>query len=327
MTERDSAVGSVESGLSAIQIGMNSVDIAGSLRFFSEVFGYQNAGGRFIWGDTMKIQGLDSSARGMLWCLLGATKLVQLELFHHTMPAQRPLPADWRPSDLGWTRFGIAVPDVARIKAALEGWGISISGESNDTGDTRRLVFRDPFVGCFIEVLEDSEDLPGGRPARHYDVDPATIYATCSVSDLAASRTFYEDTLGLKVSEDIVLHRAEHEALWGLPGAKSDSFVVETEGLLLEIVCYRDPVGRSRFEDYGVTDQGLLNVALASRNHDVVAKAHKRVRASGCKTTQMFMFGEISCAYVLEEQREVEFIGLPDPEQDALYGFAPGAPF
>lgn len=313
--------------LSAVQIGMNSSDLAGSLRLFSDVFGFQNAGGHFIWGDAMTIQGLDLSARGLLWVLLGAKPLVQLELFHHTVPAQRRLPADWRASDLGWTRFGIAVPDLSRIRKNLEAWGIGITGESAAPGDVARLVFREPFVGCFIEVMEEGEELPGGFPARQYDVDGAVIHATCSVSDLDASRTFYEQTLGLKVADSLVLHRPEHEALWGLPGAESDSFVVETEGMFLEIVCYRNPLARPPHDDFRVTDQGLVNVALASRDHQVVAEAHQRVLESGCKATGLLSFGAVRCAYVVQSERSVELVGLPDPQEDALYGFEPNQPF
>lgn len=311
-----------QKSLSAVQLALNSCDLVGSLRLYAEL-GFHNAGGHAIWGQVMSIQGLPPSARGFMWWLVGRQARVQLELFHLTEPAQRPLPADWRACDLGWTRFGIAVSDLEATKATLARWEIGVV-ELLD-GETKRLAFRDPFVGCFVEVFEDHAAIPGGSASRHHDLDPAIVYATSSVSDLAAARVFYEDVLQLEISDEIVIHGPQHEVLWGLPGATSESFVVKAGGFLLEIVQYLAPLARPR-PNNGVADQGLLNVAFASCDRTVVEEALDRTRRAGCRTAETMVLGDACGAYVLEPEREVEICSLP-AHLEAAIGYAPSSPF
>jgi catechol 2,3-dioxygenase-like lactoylglutathione lyase family enzyme len=312
-----------ENTLNAVQLAFNSCDLAGSLRLYAEL-GFHNAGGHAIWGQVMSIQGLPPSSRGFMWWLIGRQARVQLELFHLTQPAQRPQPADWRACDLGWTRFGIAVPDLEATKATLARWEIAIV-ELSEAGRSRRLAFRDPFIGCFVEVFEDHAAIPGGSALRHHDLDPAIVYATSSVSDLAAARVFYEDVLQLEISDEIVIHGPQHEILWGLAGARSESFVVKAGGFLLEIVQYLDPVARPR-PDSNVADQGLLNVAFASHDRTVVEAALDRTRRAGCRTAETMVLGDACGAYVLEPEREIELCSLP-AHLEAAIGYAPASPF
>lgn len=312
-------------GLRAIQIGMNSNDIVGSARLFAEL-GFHNAGGHMIWGGPMAIQGLASSARALMWWLVGRQTFVQLELFQHTEPMQRPLPADWRCSDLGWSRFGIAISRLDAAKTTLVKWGIPLTGECVDPDGTKRIAFREPFVGCFVELFEDGDGIPGGRRAHHHDLDPAIVYATSSVSDLAATREFYENVLNLKIVSDVVIHRPEHEALWELSGARSESFVVDGGGFLLEIVQYLDPVGRPKPDDYRTADQGLVNIALGTRLRAVAEEAVERVKQTGCHMAPLSIFGDACGTYVLEPEREFEIGAIP-ASLDAAFGFEPAAPF
>lgn len=311
--------------LKAVQIGMNSSDLTGSARLYSDL-GFQNAGGHMIWGNPMAIQGLPPSARGLMWWLVGRQRRVQLELFHLTNPSQRPLAPDWRCCDLGWTRFGIAVPDLNAAKAVLTTWNIPVTGEMAKTGEPRRLAFRDPFIGCFVEIMEDGDAIPGGSAPRYYDAGPAVVYATSSVSDLGAARAYYSDILGMEVTDDTVIHGPEHEALWLLEGARSESFVVKGGGFLLEVVHYLDPTGRPRPDDYTVADQGILNVAIASPKLDVAVKAIDRARKAGCAASETVTIGEAGGAYILEPEREVELCSLSE-ENEAVFGYVPAAPF
>jgi len=314
-----------QSPLEIAQIGINSSDLAGSLRLFVEL-GFQNAGGHMIWGQPMAIQGLPPSARGQLWWLIGRQRRVQLEFFHLTNPAQRPLRDDWRCCDLGWIRFGIAAPDLDAAKAVLARWDIPITGEMAQAGEPRRLAFRDPFSGCFVEIMEDSDVIPGGRAPHFHDAGPAVVYATSSVSDLAAARDYYSNVLELDVTDDLAIHGPEHEALWSLDGARSESFVVKGGGFLLEIVQYLDPVGRPKADDYTVADQGILNVAIVSRDLAVVKKAVDRVRNAGWRASEMVTNGEAGGAYIPEPEREVE-IGSLAEKDEAIFGYVPSTPF
>jgi hypothetical protein len=76
----------------------------------------------------------------------------------------------------------------------------------------------------------------------------------------------------------------------------------------------------------GVTDQGLVNVALGARSVAPVEAALARVVTSGCRTTPAMRFGEAMGTYIVEVERELELIALP-AELDARWGFAPAAPF
>ena len=180
-----------------IQIGMNTSNIPASLRFYAEAFGFRNAGGQGIWGSTIQVQGLPFESTAMMWWMVGAQDFFQLEFFHHTSPAQRPLPADWRPCDCGWVRFGLAVQDMDRALAALDARGIPLLGSFGE-GKDRRIAFRDPLVGVAVEVMED-RSLDG----------PVVRYMTSSVSDIDGARRYYGETLGLPIRPIEELHQPE----------------------------------------------------------------------------------------------------------------------
>ncbi|HAI72661.1 MAG TPA: hypothetical protein DCL26_10060 [Alteromonas australica] len=308
-----------------VQIGLNTSDMAGSLRMYTEL-GFHNAGGHFIWGQAMAIQGLPESARGMMWWMVGRQHRVQLEFFNLTNPRQRPQDENWRCCDLGWTRFGIVVSDYDAARATLEAWNIPITGEISDPNQQRRLAFRDPFIGCYVEIFEDGEFLPGGPVVTHHELDSAIVYATSSVSDLASARHYYEEVLGLEIADDILLHSEKHEALWELPGAKSKSFIVTGGGFLLEIVEYTTPVGKPRAADYTVADQGILNIAVASHEAEVTKQSIERVKNAGYQISEVVEFSGACGTYILHPEREVELCSMPT-ELEAMFGYNPSNPF
>jgi len=80
------------------------------------VLGFADAGGRTSWSERVGLmQGLGEGPAGItMWWLVGRQDFFQLELFHHTRPAQRPLPGDWRPSDLGWGASASPSPTSTR---------------------------------------------------------------------------------------------------------------------------------------------------------------------------------------------------------------------
>ena len=313
-----------EDRLQAIQIAMNSSDLPGSLRLYADL-GFQNAGGHMIWGGSMAIQGLPPTSRGTMWWLTGRQARFQFEIFHITQPAQRPLPPDWRCCDLGWTRFGIAVPDYDTAKGVLASWNLAVN--EADTGSApRRLVFRDPFAGCFVEIFEDHDGIVGGQAPRDFDAGPAVVYATASVSDLATARAYYTQVLGQQVAEGLVIHSPEDEALWGLAGARSESFVLAGGAMLIEITQYLDPVGRPLPQDHSVSDQGILNIAMFSHRPQVALAAIDRARELGYRTGESIVMGDACGAYILEPERQVEVGSLPSA-MEAAFGYAPSTPF
>lgn len=303
--------------LSVVQVGMNTADMAGSLRLYSEVFGFRNAGSQALWGDAIRIQNLGDDARTLLWWMVGAQPLFQFEFFHHTSPAQRPLPQDWKPNDHGWVRLGVAVSSLSKALAALDRNGVDLLADPVSEKGGRRVAFRDPYVGNIIEIIEEAEgqsDLP------------RLVYATSSVDNFGAALTFYRDLIGLRCSFENALHHPGHEALWGLAGAEAKSFTVPIGDITLEVVEYTKPRGRPRIADYRCSDQGIVNVGLGSRTVETVAAVIDRLHVAGYHSNHVLEEEGVIATYVTDPGRELELLAFPSTFDEYL-GFLPRAPF
>jgi catechol 2,3-dioxygenase-like lactoylglutathione lyase family enzyme len=310
--------------LSVAQIGMNTADMAGSLRLFSEVLGFVNAGGQVLWGPAIRVQALPDDSRAVMWWLLGREAGMQLELFQHTRPAQRPLRPDWRPCDLGWVRFGAAVPDFDAALAALSANGITLLAAPVTRDGLRRASFREPHIGCIVEILEDGPAAPWSLAGD--ERLPTIVYAASSVSDLASARHHYETLLGLTIEPIERLHRREDEACWGLGGATREGFLAHNGGVRLEIVAYRDPAGRSRPADYRTSDQGIVNVALSAGTPEEASMTFDRLAAHGLVSPHLGKGEGLVTGYITDPEREIEIVCLP-PEVRRVIGFEPTTPF
>src|SRR5207248_2327521 len=119
------------------QLALNTTDMSASLRLYSELFGFRNAGGNAFWGELARVQGLEPDAHCVMWWMVGGATFFQLEFFHHGHPKQRPQPKDWRPSDHGWVRFGVAVDDFDRVVAGLQRRAIPVLGSQGAKGQRR----------------------------------------------------------------------------------------------------------------------------------------------------------------------------------------------
>jgi catechol 2,3-dioxygenase-like lactoylglutathione lyase family enzyme len=290
------------------QVALNTNDMPGTLRLYSELFGFLDGGGHGSWGGVAKVQGLQPNAYWLTWWMVGAREFFQLEVFQHQEPKQKPQPKDWRPSDEGWVRFGMAVSDFDRVTAGLQRFSIPVLGTSGAAGK-RRLAFRDPHVGCIVEVME------GAAPAC-----PTAVYAAASVPDLAKARWRYEDVLGAEILPLEHLHKPEDEALWGLAGAEREGFLVRLGDCYLEIVCYKKPASRPRPADYWITDQGIMNIGLGTRDVPAVQKLIKRVQDANLKITLPVVMKDSAGTYVVEPNFEVELMGVP-ASMDKKIGF------
>jgi catechol 2,3-dioxygenase-like lactoylglutathione lyase family enzyme len=300
-------------GFVMAQFALNTADMAGSLKFYTELFGFQNADGHPSWGEVSRVQGLPPDAHWMTWWMVGSRPFFQLELFMHSRPKQRPQPEDWRPSDYGWTRVGLAVDEFDRVVSGLERWQIPVLGSKGDNG-RRRLAFRDPYVGCIFEVMESAS------------AGPTPVYAACSVADLAQARRRYQDILGAEILPLERLHLPEDEALWGLAGAEREGFLARVGDTYLEILSYGRPAGRPRPVDHRICDQGIMNIALGTRDVGAVRALTARVISAGLKTTGPVDAGRVAGLYIVEPDFELELMGAP-PEVDAKIGFTALAPF
>lgn len=302
--------------LKAVQIGLNTADLAGSLRLYSEAFGFRNSGSTAAWGDVIGVQGLGPECHTLVWWMIGADDFFQLELFSHSVPAQRPLPPDWKPSDHGWVRFGVKVTDFDACMHALARHDVPTITPAMTIGGIRHAAIRDPYAGIIIEVIE------GGTGGAN---GPQIAYVTSSVADLAAARRYYGTLIDLPILPLESLHTPEVESLWGLTGAKREGFVVDAGGVLLEVLQYED--GRPQPADHRISDQGIMNIALATREREPIIAVLARLGDAGFVPPFTYDDGASTiCAYVIDPGHEIEFVSVPK-EAESQLGFTEGSKF
>ncbi len=177
--------------------------------------------------------------------------------------------------------------------------------------------------GVYVEIMED-DPLPQRAAGERSDCPVAVRSVTMSTPDLEASVT-YLTAVGGKAPEDIALHTPEHEALWGLPGARCRRAVIRASDVLIEVVQYLDPVGKPWPPGYRICDQGILNIAFCARNKRDFLQVFERARAFGARPNwrpfHLPMGGVVYMNDSLGFSVEVTWIrpGWPD----RLWGFVP----
>jgi catechol 2,3-dioxygenase-like lactoylglutathione lyase family enzyme len=312
-----------------VQVALCTSNLPRSLELYSEAFGFRDAGGGAFYGSLLaRIQQLGEDAATVLWWMVGGQELFQIELFAHTDPPQRPMAPDWRPCDLGWVRWGVVVEDLDACLAVLNSKSIAPITPPLREADLRRVCIRDPWTGIPIEILEGRVPGDAGRPATG-EAPPGIAYGTVSVPDLDRARAFYIDGAGLSEERGTVLHRPEHEALWALEGAEASSFLIRAGDVLLEVVQYRDPVGRPRADDARLSDQGFMHMAIGVRSKSELEALAARLSEHGYPLTDPLPPGGSGGTYVLDDSGlTTEIIAVPPP-LEAQYGFIaqPPPPF
>jgi catechol 2,3-dioxygenase-like lactoylglutathione lyase family enzyme len=302
-----------------VQLGMCTADLARTARRYCEGFGFRDAGGHMMWGaGSAKIQGLGRDATGAMWWLVGEQPFFNLEFFRHSLPPQRPLPADWLPNTLGWVKWGFATADFDSAVAYLKKGEIDVSQVVTVDG-LRRVCFRDPEIGVVVEVMEEGAALSGSTASRGPGAAPRVVYATLSVSDLSRARALYTEVMEM-APVSARLHTPEMEALWGLPGAKREALVLDGDGVFLEIVQYLEPVGRRR-PNLLLSDQGIMNIALGYREREAAERAIARAVAGGCTLNAPLVEGEAAATYVSDPLgNSLELLCVPE-SMDAAFGW------
>jgi catechol 2,3-dioxygenase-like lactoylglutathione lyase family enzyme len=314
------------SKLSFFQIALNSVDLAATLRLYSEVFGFSNAGAQVGWGESLVIQGLEPTGQALVWWMIGRNPRTQFEIFHHTGPKLRSLPEDWSPADHGWVRFGIAVSDIDDVRNKLAERGIEAIAGAGTRWGLQHFAIRDPHCGIVIEIWQDGPELPGRLDRKQGDPDPIILYATTSVPDIAAARRFYGEIVGMPILPLDTLHTESDEALWGLADAQREGFVVDGEHGMIEVVKYRSPTATPRDDSYRLSDQGIMNIGFFSRDNApvraVVERLDAELRPPRFLTTGAGVLG----IYLNQPAREIELLSCP-AEVEPYIGFANQGPF
>ena len=305
------------------QLAMCTANMPETIRRYTEVFRFADAGGDLLWGSWLgKMQEVGDDVSCTIWWLMGRSSFCQLEFFHHTVPAQQPLPVGWKPSDLGWVRWGMAVPDFDDCLERMHRHGLVTYTEPIGTVGMRRVCFRDPDTGTVVEVLEEGPNLPGGNRASDFsNAWPALVYAAASVPDLERALAFFTNTAGFTEVAPDTLHEASMDSLWGLQGATRSIAVVAGGGVFIELVEY-DPAGASPPPDRRLTDQGFMNVAFGYRERERLDVLADSIEAAGFTLNTKLGPPPAGTYGRTEDGLSFEILSVPQ-ECDGYLGFMP----
>lgn len=264
------------------QIALSVTDLPRSHAWYTAAFGYFSAGGTnsFKGYIASKVQGV-AGAASSCWWLMDGQAFFQIELFQFHSPEVRPMAADWRPCDIGYSSIGLWVRDFDATLGRLKQLGSTPVGDIMGDDGERRACVRDPD-GVLLELFE-ADPLPIARTASAIPCSVVTASVTVSVADIEASQHYFCDVLGMELLPEYQLHNPEHEALWGMAGAQSLRRVLRAGDSLVELVQYTNPEGRHRRADYRISDQGVLNIALGYRERNRFDSTYNQCLAAGIK--------------------------------------------
>ena len=308
-----------------VQIVMGSDDLPFCKHLYQTVFGFAGAGDRLIYsrhnGEAMGFGGWGGAT---VLYMVGRQELMQLEFWTHTHPRQRPLPAEWRPNDVGFCRLGVSVPDFDGALERLAGLDISTITSPVMVDGLRRVCFRDPTVGIPVEIMEEGSALPGKRD-RYHDLNPAIVYVALSVADLDEAIAFFGGVVGLEQVE-FELHSTGQERLWGLPNARRRTAVLCGGTTFLELVQYETPASRPRSPDDALDRQGFKTIAVGYRDPAETGAIFRRVREAGLDWTVREPASFIGGNHVMGAvAHHLKTLSVP-LEVERQFGFSPEPP-
>lgn len=304
------------------QIALSSLDARQSHNWYATGLGFLPAGDRQPTADLSAVQGIPNARVADLRWLVDANPFFQLEIFEYATPEVRPQPNDRRGSDVGYARFGVWVEQFDATLERLAELGTTPLSEPIGAKGHRRASVLDPD-GIVVELMEDYIPTPDHSIPVRAGIPVAARSVTVSVPDLERSLDYFARAIGMHRVADDTLHGVEHEALWGLAGAKSRRAVLTGGSLWLEIVQYTEPVGRARPDDYRISDQGILNIAVASRTLEGFTRLRDNVVAQGFQVHTEIARDQMHIQYALDTDGFSVEMAYFDAAIDSVQGFAP----
>jgi uncharacterized protein YndB with AHSA1/START domain len=306
------------------QLAFSVVDLRDTERWFREGLGFLPAGGNITLMSgpiAARVQGLPGVA-SCAWWLVGRNPWFQIEMFQFRRPMAKLMPADFRPCDVGYTRFGVHVHDFDAALERLGGLGTRPIAPPVGERGRRRACVRNPD-GVYVEVMED-DPLPEAAAGERGGCPTALRYVTMSTPDFEAS-VAYLTAINGHGPEAIGLHGPEHEALWGLAGADCRRAVFRSGDVLLEVVQYIDSPGRPWPDGYRICDQGILNVAYGARSRADHDQVYARASAFGARpNTRPMHLRNAGVVYLNDRLAfSVEVLWMRPGEADRKFGFEP----
>lgn len=305
------------------QVALSSLDAEATRAWYVARFGFLPSGVLEPTADISPVQGVPNAAARVVW-MVDQLQFFQWEIFQYTSPEVRRLPTDWRPSDIGYVRIGLFVADFDAVVKRISDLGTPLLGGPMGVAGDRRAAVSDPD-GVVLELMERDPILAGAPPRERPEAPVATRSITLSVPDLACSQRFFVDTLGFEVVDPELLHRREHEALWGLEGADREVVLMTSGDFWVELVHYSDPPGASWPTDYRISDQGILNIAVGTQSADDWVSTRDRALAAGYRGLEPIDRELLHVQYFTDGQGfSVEFFHA-DQSLEARLGFQPVA--
>ena len=307
------------------QIAFSVIDLRRSERWFREGFGLLGAGGSSRWmmrgPIASRVQGLPRAA-STCWWLVARNDWFQLELFQFERPMARLMPPDFRPCDIGYTRIGLWVRDFDATLARMIELGTPPMTAPVGTAGRRRVCVRNPD-GVYVEIMED-DPLSAVASAGRAECPAAIRSVTMSTPDFEDSVAYMTDGIGLAQC-DVALHGPEHEALWGLAGARCKSAVFSAGSVLVEVAQYLDPAGKPWPDGYRISDQGILNIAFGARcKRDHMTVVRRATAFGATPNWRPFHLPGAGVVYVNDKHGfSVEVLWMKPGRSDRDWGFEP----
>ena len=319
----------VEDNIPIVQVAFSVRDRHSARRWYEQVLGYLDSGGMEIQppgpGEVSaveRLQGVPGADTDVCWAV-DQQELFQLEWFQYRQPVPPEPTQPRRLCDVGYRMVSFHVPDFdAAIERAASCGTPALTDAVGRAGD-RRVCVRDRD-GILIELMEcdPRTPTPSSRP-RSASGTAVARSITASVRDLDRSLSFFVDTLGMIPAPDVRLHVPDHGVLWGLEGARREEQILWAGDFWLELVCYREPVGKPWPREYLLSDFGIMNIALGPRTLAEYRTLLGRVRKRGYTANVESLLPGVATNYTLDDQGfSVELVYAEQTMRGAL-GFLP----
>jgi catechol 2,3-dioxygenase-like lactoylglutathione lyase family enzyme len=246
------------------QVALSVADFRRTLDFYCDLLGFARAGWTDQFEGEVIAKGLGlpvPTANIDVGWIVDRQEFFNIEVIQFLDPPMRPRADDSRASDIGYSLVFVHLADFDGTIRKLTDAGVEapVRGEAGD----RRATITDP-EGVLLELWERDVRVEGAPEQPRPEINAAVRGVRVSVPDLTRSRSFFVDVLGLRES-DVVLHGPDDEASWGLPGAKRELMTVTGGDYFVELVQYADPAPAPWRASHSLADQGILNIALGSR--------------------------------------------------------------
>jgi len=256
---------------SVVSVGMTVGDLDRSIRFFTDVLGFEAVSSVELTGRPYELlHGVFGARMRVARLRLGEE---QIELTEYLAPRGRLYPEDTRGNDRWFQHIAIVASSMDRAYAKLREHGVSHASTGpqrlpdwNPTaGGIQAYYFRDPD-GHFLEILAfpPGKGLP--RWQRHDALFLGIDHTAIVVGSTEHSLAFYRDGLGLRVVGASENHGEEQEHLNNVFGARLRITTLRAPagpGIeLLEYLAPRD--GRPAPIDLKANDLAHWQITLAA---------------------------------------------------------------